>query len=162
MSSVSIGGTISTRVCALRTLSLAAVTIQGWCSFHLELLIVRLLFGGGDHSREASNGRNTVLSGAAITVLGCSEYLDISGYTLTWRVQCACAHLSHCPGMFKSILGSWDASSQEVGVIFSNKCCYENHLYNVQMENGTVSLDVCGPSCNFSRPHCGNTNSKYI
>ena len=50
MSSVSIGGTISTRVCALRTLSLAAVTIQGWCSFHSELLIVRLLFGGGDYS----------------------------------------------------------------------------------------------------------------
>ena len=58
MSSVSIGGTISTRVCALCTLSLAAVTIQGWCSFHSELLIVRLLFGGGDYSREASNGRN--------------------------------------------------------------------------------------------------------
>ena len=65
MSSVSIGGTISTRVCALRTLSLAAVTIQGWCSFHSELLIVRLLFGGGDYSREASNGKNMVLSGAA-------------------------------------------------------------------------------------------------
>ena len=65
MSSVSIGSTITTRVCALRTLSIAAATIQGRCSFHSELLIVRLLFEGGDYSREASNGRNMVLSGAA-------------------------------------------------------------------------------------------------
>ena len=47
------------RIRAPHILHVAAATIQGWRLFHLELLIVRLLFEGGDYSRAPSNRSNT-------------------------------------------------------------------------------------------------------